>query len=76
LISFVAAALALVSASTAAAELEPAVVVLVPESSVSEWAELPQVPDGYLMVAFGSWAGASDASGVPSSKQKFREGSV
>jgi hypothetical protein len=35
----------LVSASTAAAELEPAVVVLVPESSVSEWAELPQVPD-------------------------------
>ena len=33
--------------------------------------------DGYLMVALGSGPlGASVLSGVPSSKQKFREGSV
>ena len=31
---------------------------------------------GYLIVAFGSTAGASEASGVPSSRQKFRERSV
>jgi hypothetical protein len=32
--------------------------------------------DGYRMVAFGSIGGASTVSGVPSSKQKFREVSV
>jgi len=32
--------------------------------------------DGYLIVAFGSISGASTASGVPSSKQKFRDVSV
>ena len=31
---------------------------------------------GYRIVAFGSIGGASAASGVPSSKQKFRDVSV